>query len=563
MTPGERNAQAETQSELSTDRRRLLLSGASLLATVGREPSRGANPAGAAENRDGASCAGRDASRRRQAQHSRHLGRRHRHCQHQRLLERPDGLRDTEHRPHRQGRHQCSSTTTGSNAARRAGPRSSPGSTAFAPAFARSASPAHRWACSQLDPRSPACSRTSATPPASSARTTSATATRRSRPCMASTSSSAISITSTPRKSRSYLTTRKTRPSRQVRTARRAALQGDGRRRSDGRSALGQGRQADDRGYRPADQEAHGDDRRRDVGRGHRFHAAPADGRQALLLLVQRDAHAFADACARRTSRPGHTARHSNTPTACWSTTTLSAASQSARRDRHRRQHHRRLRDRQRPAHEYLAGRRHDAGSAARRTPTGKAPSASPACPLAGQYQAGQVSNELASHSTGVRRSCAMPASRTSRGSSRRHHAGDMTFKVHLDGYNQLPYLTGRHKEKSRAQQLLLFRRRRPLVAYRFEHWKYVFRSSAQPGTMLVWARAVHQTAAEKIYDLHSKTRSSAPTLRPIRFGTGQLDHVQNMSGAHGRGRLSLLESYKEFPPRSVPAELQSGEHHE
>ena len=41
----------------------------------------------------------------------------------------------------------------------------------------------------------------------------------------------------------------------------------------------------------------------------------------------------------------------------------------------HRREHDRDLLDRQRPAHEHVAGRRHDARSAARRTRTGRAPS--------------------------------------------------------------------------------------------------------------------------------------------------------------------------------------------
>ena len=65
-------------------------------------------------------------------------------------------------------------------------------------------------------------------------------------------------------------------------------MQGDRPRRSHRRSALRQDRQADDRGHRRADQEAHGDDRRRDLGRGDRLHEAPAGGGQAVLLLVQR-----------------------------------------------------------------------------------------------------------------------------------------------------------------------------------------------------------------------------------------------------------------------------------
>ena len=102
-----------------------------------------------------------------------------------------------------------------------------------------------------------------------------------------------------------------------VRPARRPALQGDGCRRCDRAAALGPGRQADDRGHRPAHQKAHGDDRRRDLGCRHRLHRPSGQGEQAVLLLDERDAHASAHARAGRASRasrglpPGP-----NTPTA-------------------------------------------------------------------------------------------------------------------------------------------------------------------------------------------------------------------------------------------------------
>ena len=88
------------------------------------------------------------------------------------------------------------------------------------------------------------------------------------------------------------------------------------RRRPHGRSALRQGRQADHRGHRRADQEAHGDDRRRDLGCGDRLHEAAADRGQAVLLLVQFDPHASAHARPRRTSRPLHSMATANTSTA-------------------------------------------------------------------------------------------------------------------------------------------------------------------------------------------------------------------------------------------------------
>jgi len=40
------------------------------------------------------------------------------------------------------------------------------------------------------------------------------------------------------------------------------------------------------------------------------------------------------------------------------------------------------------------------------------------------------------------------------------YNAAEKTFKVHLDGFNQLPYLTGQQPEIS-AHRVLLFQRRR------------------------------------------------------------------------------------------------------
>ena len=77
-----------------------------------------------------------------------------------------------------------------------------------------------------------------------------------------------------------------------LRAARRDPLLGDRQGRPDRAAALGQGRQAEDRGHRAAHQEAHGDLRRR-VRRGRQgLHQAPEQGRQAVLRLAQHHAHA-------------------------------------------------------------------------------------------------------------------------------------------------------------------------------------------------------------------------------------------------------------------------------
>ncbi len=104
-----------------------------------------------------------------------------------------------------------------------------------------------------------------------------------------------------------------------VRAARRHALLRDGHGRSDRRAALGQGRQAEDRGYRPAHQEAHGNLRRRFRRARQGIHEEGERCRQAVLRLAQLHAHACLHAHEAREQGAGGTlavalSRHHDRP---------------------------------------------------------------------------------------------------------------------------------------------------------------------------------------------------------------------------------------------------------
>jgi arylsulfatase A-like enzyme len=74
---------------------------------------------------------------------------------------------------------------------------------------------------------------------------------------------------------------------------------------------------------------------------------------------------------------------------------------------------------------------------------------------------------------------------------------GGKTFKVHLDGYNQLPYLLGQQAHGAR-DEFFYFNDDGELVAIRFDTlqpgatertaWKIVFCEQRQPGQMDIWA---------------------------------------------------------------------------
>ena len=86
---------------------------------------------------------------------------------------------------------------------------------------------------------------------------------------------------------------------------RRHALLGHRRRRSHRAAALGPRRQAEDRGHRPADQEAHGDLRHRVRGRRPGLHQARPRRRPALLRLAQHHLDALPRPPAEADPRPG------------------------------------------------------------------------------------------------------------------------------------------------------------------------------------------------------------------------------------------------------------------
>ena len=78
---------------------------------------------------------------------------------------------------------------------------------------------------------------------------------------------------------------------------------------------------------------------------------------------------------------------------------------------------------------------------------------------------------------------------------------GGKSFKVHLDGYNQLPYLTGK-APKSARDEFFYFNDDGDLVAYRYNDWKIVFCEQRKPGGFVVWANPFTCLRAPKVFNL-------------------------------------------------------------
>jgi arylsulfatase len=83
------------------------------------------------------------------------------------------------------------------------------------------------------------------------------------------------------------------------------------------------------------------------------------------------------------------------------------------------------------------------------------------------------------------------------------YQAGGKTFKVHLDGYNQLPYLTAQQPNSAR-KEFIYFNDDGDLVALRVENWKTVFEEQRAPGTLRIWAEPFTKLRVPKFFNLRS-----------------------------------------------------------
>ena len=132
------------------------------------------------------------------------------------------------------------------------------------------------------------------------------------------------------------------------------------------------------------------------------------------------------------------------------------------------------------------------------------------------------------------------------------HKAGDMKYKVHIDGYNLLPYLTG-EVDKSPRRGMIYFSDDGDVLGIRAENWKIVVHGAALPRHPAGLVRTVHPAASAEVVQ---------PADRPVRacrchvehlLGLGDRPHLISMF--YGSAIVNqFLETFKEFPPRQEPA---------
>jgi len=131
------------------------------------------------------------------------------------------------------------------------------------------------------------------------------------------------------------------------------------------------------------------------------------------------------------------------------------------------------------------------------------------------------------------------------------HTAGSKTYRVHLDGYNFLPYLTGREKEGPR-QEFFYISDDGDLTALRYDNWKVVFAQQRASGTMLVWSEPYVYTRIPWLFNLRTDPYERA-SITSNTYWDWWLDRAFLLVPAQGYV-ARFLGTFKEFPPRQKAA---------
>ena len=169
-----------------------------------------------------------------------------------------------------------------------------------------------------------------------------------------------------------------------------------------------------------------------------------------------------------------------------------------------------------------------------------------------GKIKPGQVSNEMVAHLDWLPTLLAIGGDADVKSKlAKGEKVGDMTYKVHLDGDNLVPYLTGQ-VPKSPRKSFLYFNDDQQLTALRYDNWKLVFMEQRAPGTLRVWAEPFVNLRVPKIFNLRTDPYERAD-ITSNTYYDWLLDHAFLLVPAQDYVG-QFLASFKEFPQRQKAA---------
>ncbi|MEE4191155.1 MAG: arylsulfatase [Halieaceae bacterium] len=124
-------------------------------------------------------------------------------------------------------------------------------------------------------------------------------------------------------------------------------------------------------------------------------------------------------------------------------------------------------------------------------------------------------------------------------------------YKVHLDGYNFLPHLTGEAEEGPR-KEIFYFSDGGELTALRYDDWKIMFMEQKEYATLRAWIEPWTPLRVPLIFNLRRDPYERAYRTSNTYYDW-MIDRVFFLVPAQAYV-ADFLSTFKEFPPRQKPA---------
>jgi arylsulfatase len=134
-------------------------------------------------------------------------------------------------------------------------------------------------------------------------------------------------------------------------------------------------------------------------------------------------------------------------------------------------------------------------------------------------------------------------------------------YKVHLDGFNQLPYLTGEQAQGNR-DEYYYFDDDGQLVAMRFDYlqpgattktaWKIIFCEQRQPGQLDIWANPFTCLRLPRLFNLRMDPYEHAQ-ISGDNYDLWRAENAYLMFEGTRRA-ANFLQTFIEYPPSQIPA---------
>ena len=170
-----------------------------------------------------------------------------------------------------------------------------------------------------------------------------------------------------------------------------------------------------------------------------------------------------------------------------------------------------------------------------------------------GKIEAGSVTNEVVHHMDWLPTFMAMAGEPNIKDKLKKGgvKAIGRTYKVHLDGYNILPLLTG-EVEESERKEIFYFSDEGDLTALRYGDWKAVFMEQKEKETLRAWIEPWTPLRVPLIFNLRRDPYERA-YFTSNTYYDWLVDHIFFLVPAQAYVG-DFLTTFKEFPPRQKAA---------